>query len=68
MGIIELPRAEINVYGIVINVVSAIFLGCICFFIGKFFENLREQQVNDVEKMGEVTERLHELADSYHNK
>lgn len=68
LGIIELPRAEINVYGIAIKVVSAIFLGCICFFIGKFFENLREQQVNDVEKMGEVTERLHELADSYHNK
>lgn len=68
LGVIELPRADVNVYGVAIKVVSAIFLGCICFFIGKFFENWREQQVNDIEKMGEVTERLQELADSYHNK
>lgn len=68
LGVIELPRADVNVYGVAIKVVSAIFLGCICFFIGKFFENWREQQVNDIEKMGEVTERLQELADSHHNK
>lgn len=68
LGVIELPRADVNVYGIAIKVVSAIFLGCICFFIGKFFENWREQQVNDIEKMGEVTERLLDLSDSHHNK
>lgn len=68
LGVIELPRADVNVYGIAIKVVSAIFLGCICFFIGKFFENWREQQVNDIEKMGEVTERLLDLTDSHHNK
>lgn len=68
LGVIELPRADVNVYGIAIKVVSAIFLGCICFFIGKFFENWREQQVNDIEKMGDVTERLLDLSDSHHNK
>lgn len=68
LGVIELPRADVNVYGVAIKVVSAIFLGCICFFIGKFFENWREQQVNDIEKMGEVTERLLDLTDSHHNK
>lgn len=68
LGVIELPRADVNIYGVAIKVVSAIFLGCICFFIGKFFENWREQQVNDIEKMGEVTERLLDLSDSHHNK
>jgi hypothetical protein len=68
LGVIELPRADVNVYGVAIKVVSAIFLGCICFFIGKFFENWREQQVNDIEKMGDVTERLLDLSDSHHNK
>lgn len=66
LGIIELPVDEVGVYGISIKILSAIFLGCICFFTGKFFENHREQQIGDIEKMGEITQRLHDIARDYH--
>ena len=66
LGIIELPHHEVTAYGISMKVLSAIFLGCICFFTGKFFENYREQQLRDVDKMGEITERLHQISLEYH--
>lgn len=68
LGIIELPAGEVGTYGISIKILSAIFLGCICFFTGKFFENHREQQIGDIEKMGEITQRLHDMAHDYHEK
>lgn len=68
LGIIELPASEIGAYSISIKILSAIFLGCICFFTGKFFENHREQQIGDIGKMGEITQRLHDIAHEYHQQ
>ena len=62
LGIIEIPNTEIGIYSISITVLSAIFLGCICFFTGKFFENIREHQIMDIGKMGEITSRLQDLS------
>lgn len=61
LGIIEIPAAEIGIYTVLIKILSAMLLGCICFFTGKFFENHREQQVNDINKMGYILDRLHSL-------
>lgn len=68
LGIIELPQVEVNLYGIAMKILSAVLLGCICFFTGKFFENFREQQVGDIEKMGDIAERLHILAEKSHEE
>ncbi len=68
LGIIELPQTEVNFYGISMKILSAVLLGCICFFTGKFFENFREQQVGDIEKMGDIAERLHILAEKSHEE
>lgn len=66
LGIIELPVRDVGIYGISIKILSAIFLGCICFFTGKFFENMREQQIGDIGKMDEITQNLHIMAQDYH--
>ena len=68
LGIIELPQVEVHLYGIAMKILSAVLLGCICFFTGKFFENFREQQVGDIEKMGDIAERLHILAEKSHEE
>lgn len=59
LGIIELGN-EFTGKDVVDKVASALFLGCICFFLGKFIENHRAQQEKDVHDMNSVVKELGE--------
>lgn len=57
LGIIELGNV-FTIKDVVDKVASALFLGCICFFLGKFIENHRVQQEKDVYDMNCVVNEL----------
>ncbi len=57
LGIIELGNT-FTIKDVVDKVASALFLGCICFFLGKFIENHRMQQEKDVHDMSCVVNEL----------
>lgn len=59
LGIIELGN-DFTGKDVVDKVASALFLGCICFFLGKFIENHRVQQEKDVYDMNSVVKELGE--------
>ena len=57
LGIIELGNV-FTIKDVIDKVASALFLGCICFFLGKFIENHRVQQEKDVYDMNCVVNEL----------
>lgn len=59
VGVIELVRdREVDFIHFVSKFSSALILGCLCFFAGKFLDMYRIQQHTDVSKMGECVENL----------
>ncbi|MBQ2423460.1 MAG: hypothetical protein II262_01545 [Alistipes sp.] len=59
VGIIEL-NGELTAANITAKCVSALFLGCVCFFIGKFIHMHRVHKSIDVDDMGEVVHTIEE--------
>lgn len=57
IGIIEL-NGELTASGITTKVAAALFLGCVCFFIGKFIDMHRVQKSIDVDDMSEVLDKI----------
>ncbi len=51
LGLIELGHFKDNSDQILVKIMSAIFLGCLCFFFGKFLENYRAQQRQEINDM-----------------
>lgn len=58
IGIIEL-NGMLTLSNITTKVASALFLGCVCFFIGKFINMHRVHKSIDVEDMSEVVHTIH---------
>lgn len=57
IGIIEINPDNINTQWIE-KCFSAVLLGCICFFSGKFIENHRNQQDFVIDKMNAIVDEL----------
>lgn len=56
LGLIEIYQVETKIVFemFLVKMASAVFLGCICFFSGKFLENYRNDQIRNISTMNKV--------------
>ena len=60
IGLIEL-NGNLTLSTITTKVASALFLGCICFFVGKFINMRRAQKSIDKGEMKDVVKTIEEM-------
>lgn len=61
LGLIEIYQnndGEIDIKEFLVKTASAVFLGCICFFCGKFLDNFRMEQIRSLDTMNEVINEI----------